>query len=69
MLADRDDLRYPFDNPTECSGPPHLLGPVGFGRSGGGTSGLLMIPLPTGHLAPHGKSPRLCLGAAGTTGA
>jgi len=22
-----------WDNPTECSGPPHLLGPVGFGRS------------------------------------
>src|SRR6266487_5301951 len=20
---------YPFDNPTECSGPPHLLGPWG----------------------------------------
>src|ERR1700730_15692231 len=35
--------------------------PVGFGRSGGGTSGLLMIPLPTGHLVPHGKSPRLCV--------
>jgi len=67
MLADGDDLRYPFDNPTECSGPPHLLGPVGFGRSGGGASGLLMTLLPTGHLVPHENSPRLGLGAAGTT--
>jgi len=25
-------------------------GSVGFGRFGGGTSGLLMTPLPTGHL-------------------
>jgi len=43
--------RYPIDNPAECSGPPHLLGPVGFGRSWGGKSGLLMTPLPTGHLS------------------
>ena len=42
---------YPIDNPAECSGPPHLLGPVGFGRSWGGKSGLLMTPLPTGHLS------------------
>src|ERR1044072_4285705 len=32
---------YRFECPTECSGPPHLLTPVGFGRFGGGVSGLL----------------------------
>src|SRR4029453_1174003 len=29
-------------------------GSVGFGRFGGGTSGLLMTPLPTGHLLSTG---------------
>ena len=34
--------------PTECSGPPHLLGP--WGRPvGNGRSGLLEMPLLTGH--------------------
>src|SRR5579863_1540874 len=42
----------PIDNPTECSGPPHLLGAVGFGRRGSGTSGLLMSPFPAGHFIP-----------------
>src|ERR1700752_683465 len=33
-------------------------GSVGFGRFGGGTSGLLMTPLPTGHLFEGGaRSP------------
>ena len=50
-VAEGRIVAYVFDNPAECSGPPHLLGPVGFGRSGGGTSGLLMTPLPTGHLS------------------
>src|ERR1700687_254769 len=54
-------------NPTECSGPPHLLGPVGFGRAGGGASGLLMTLLPNGHLGPHENSSLLDPGAAGTT--
>src|SRR5215469_10803523 len=54
-------------------------GSVGFGRFGGGTSGLLMTPLPTGHLcrgpgqrpnsqpncAKYGKGVRRALAAAG----
>src|SRR5262245_36411311 len=31
-------------------------GSVGFGRFGSGTSGLLMTPLPTGHLFSKGRS-------------
>src|SRR5262245_46798471 len=31
-----------IDCPAECSGPPHLLGAVGFGRLGGGGSGLFI---------------------------
>src|SRR5581483_7302213 len=46
MNSAPQDTEYP----TECSGPPHLLTPVGFGRSGGGVSGLLMTPLSAGHL-------------------
>src|ERR1700689_2426575 len=37
------------DSPTECSGPPHLLGPWGSAGLGGGASGLLMTSLRAGH--------------------
>jgi len=37
------------DSPTECSGPPHLLGPWGSAGLGGGASGLLMTLLRAGH--------------------
>src|SRR5262249_25553329 len=40
-------------------------GSVGFGRFGGGTSGLLMTPLPTGHLrCGRGKPPNSQLNCA-----
>src|SRR5580700_598304 len=39
-------------SPTECSGPPHLLGPWGSAGLGGGASGLLKTPIRAGHLQP-----------------
>src|SRR5262245_60182740 len=42
--------RHHADNPTECSGPPHLLGP--WGSAGPGAVGVASskTPLPAGHL-------------------
>jgi hypothetical protein len=42
-----------IENPAECSGPPHLLGPWGSAGPGAVTSGLLMTPLPAGHPASY----------------
>ena len=45
-------------NPTECSGPPHLLGPWGSAGLEACASGLLITPLPTGHLFPQQGLPQ-----------
>ena len=50
-------MAYSEVNPTECSGPPHLLGPWGSAGKGAVQSGLLVTPLPAGHpmVVPYGE--------------